>query len=191
MLRKKVLMSSVIAFLLAAFITGDSLASFTGNRLGKISTRVTSNLITFTTLSGGTKTFLVSSSTTYFGINGFLKSYSYLQKGRYVDAIGQVGWPAAPSGVMSATTVILLPDTINTTEWNNARDYGKVTSVNRTANTFVLSGRYGSVTYKVNSSTDFVSNVAKISDLRQGMRALIAFNSSTHVVLAIVAFFPQ
>ena len=188
MFTKKILASSMIALLLALFITGDSLASFSGNRLGKVT--ILSTRVTIATLGGTTKTFLVSGSTRYFGINGVERSFSDLSKGRYVDAIGLVGWPDAPDSEMTASTVILLPSTIKTAEWNNPRDYGKVTSVNKPGNTFVLSGRYGSVTYHVNPSTDFVSNVSSINDLKQGMRALIAFNSTTHVVIAIVAFVP-
>ncbi len=187
---KVVLLSSILALFLAAFITSNALASFTGNRLGRI-TNISANQVTFTTLSGGTNMFLVSSSTRYYAINGLRRSYGNLVKGRYVDVVGQVGWPDAPGGVLSASTVILLPGSINPAQWNNARDYGKVTSVNKTGNSFVLAGRYGSVTYIVNSGTTFLGDIGSINDLKQGMRALIASNGSTHRVLAIVAFWPQ
>jgi hypothetical protein len=160
-------------------------AGSVSNRFGQV-TSISANLVTFKSLGGEKRTFLVTSDTQYIGIKGVVRSASDMKKGSWVNAIGTLN----SNNQMVASTVILLPKTIDTSDWDNPRDFGTVTRVSVSANTFALSGRNGKVTYTVDSDTHFLSNVQSLSELKRGMTVSLSYQEtdSTLVVIGLIAW---
>ena len=192
MFLKKLLTTSVIMLLISltafssVFAAPANLAtSYSSNRFGKV-TKISGDTITFQSLGGEKKTFQVTGTTIYYGINGVVKSDDDMKKGSLVNAIGSL----VSSKKMVAAIVILFPSSTNTAIWNNSRDFGSVTKVDKNSNTFVLSGRNGKVTYTVDANTTFQSKVKKLSDLKKGMTVSLSYQetNSTSVVIGLIAW---
>jgi hypothetical protein len=180
-----VLLISTTAFSPVLAASANLAASYSSNRFGEV-TKISGDTVTFKSLGGEKKTFTVNSSTYYYGINGVVKSASDMKKGSLVNAIGSL----VSSNKMVAAIVILFPSSTNTAIWNNSRDYGSVTKVDKNAKTFVLSGRKGKVTYTVDSNTDFQSNVDSLSELKKGMTASLSYQetNSKLLVMGLIAW---
>jgi hypothetical protein len=192
---KKLLTACGITLLIALMVINSVLAApasnlsssagSVSNRFGQV-TSISNNTVTFRTLGGDKRTFLVTGATQYFGIKGVVRSASDMKKGSWVNAIGTLN----ASNQMVAATIILLPSSIDTSVWDNPRDFGAVTKVSVSASTFVLSGRNGKVTYTVDSNTNFPSNVQGLSKLKRGMTVSLAYQEtdSTLVVTGLIAW---
>lgn len=180
-----VLLISLTAFSPVLAASANLATSYSSNRFGEV-TKVSGDEVTFKSLGGEKKTFQVTSTTSYYGINGVVKSASDMKKGSLVNAIGSL----ASSNKMVASIVILFPSGTNTAIWNNSRDFGSVTKVDKNAGTFVLSGRKGKVTYTVDANTTFQSKVNSISKLKKGMTVSLAYQetNSTSLLMAIIAW---
>jgi hypothetical protein len=192
---RKLLTACGITLLIALMVISSVLAAPASNSLnsaGVVSNRfgqvksISNYTVTFQTLGGEKRTFLVTGATQYFGIKGVVRSASDMKKGSWVNAIGTLN----ASNQMVASIVILLPSSIDTSVWDNPRDFGTVTKVSVSASTFVLSGRNGKATYTVDSSTTFPSNVQSLSKLKRGMTVSLAYQEtdSTLLVTGLVAW---
>jgi len=187
MFLKKILTTIIFVLLISAtafspvFAASASLAtSYSSNRFGEV-TKISDDQVTFKSLGGEKKSFLVTNTTSYYGINGVVKSASDMKKGSLVNAIGALN----SSSEMVASIVILFPSSTNTAIWNNSRDFGNVTKVDKNAGTFVLSGRKGKVTYKVDGNTAFQSKVKSLSALKKGMTVSLAYQEANNSLLVV------
>ncbi len=177
--------SPILASAASTTANPSSRAGSVSNRFGQVKS-ISDNLVTFQTLGGEKRTFLVTGATQYFGIKGVVRSASDMKKSSWVNAIGTLN----SSNAMVASTVILLPKTIDTSEWDNPRDFGTVAKVSVSAGTFALSGRNGKVTYTVDSDTHFLSDVQSLSKLKRGMTVSLSYQEtdSTLVVIGLIAW---
>lgn len=177
--------SPILANVALTAANSSSNAGSVSNRFGHVKS-ISDGLVTFQTLGGVKRTFLVTGATQYFGIKGVVRSASDMKKGSWVNAIGAIN----SSNAMVASTVILLPKSIDTSEWDYPRDFGTVAKVSVSVGTFALSGRNGKVTYAVDSSTHFLSNVQSLKELKRGMTVSLSYQEtdSTLVVIGLVAW---
>lgn len=171
MSRKILSISIVMAVLIGLIANNVAFAATYGNRYGQV-TAVTGTSITINNLKNSSRTILVTSNTNYSGVNGRTRSLSYVTVGMWVFASGTVD----SSGNLVANNVIITgPRYTSSSYWNYTRAYGTVISVDpRFGEFFLYTAMSGRVKVIVDDNTVYRSSIKKVSDVNEGMKALVA-----------------
>ncbi len=160
-----------------------------GNRFGQVST-TGKNQFTLQNGKGEKTIVLVNSSTKFTGRNGDSRTFNNLGPRQWVNVAGH--WDSKNNLV--ADTVIFVPGNTLKADWSNPRDFGRVTLVNPSANTFTISGQRGGAVFKVDSKTKYLSFVNSLNSLKAGMDVSVAYSKlsdGTKLAKAIIAYLPE
>jgi hypothetical protein len=189
---KKIWISLAITLIAAMVMSSFALAADqgsssvirAGSRIGQVKTVSKDR---FTLFNGGVeKTILVNSSTRFVKINGDAKAFKNLATGQWAIAFGNLN----ERRELAAQIVLISPRKLNLGDWGNARQYGRVLSVDAKGSTLRVSTSSGFFTFTVDENTHFPGRVKSLSSLKAGMTVFASYRSSGGklVVKSLIAF---
>jgi hypothetical protein len=196
-MKKKILIPILIISILILGTSQTALAAsndppatedFTPRRRVKIGqiTEIGEGQLTVKALNGNIYILLIDESTRLMSRDSEAYDYEDLEAGMWIGCRAKLG----EDGEITATTIIVLPDTFNPEILPNRRISGKVNSVNTKESLFTLDTREGqSVTIYTDGNTRFAGQVESLAELEDGMLLQIGVKEQEDgALLAIIVW---